>query len=277
MSKFVCKRCNHETIYKQTIIKHVDRKYKCTNLNNIELNDTEEKYITIHKELNKNCKFCKKEFYNSSNRRKHERTCIIGKMIETNSSINTQNINTQNNNNSINNNSINNINSNNNIHIHINSYKDPSIEEHLEDKIRKYLISLKNTPIDSFIKRCFPGVFNMIYFDEDIPENHSIAMYEKKLIIYDGKKLIISDFDNIRASLESVLGFHIDRISSEVPEIDKKFEEYHNNRETSEYTKNRYRANYISYRDQEEEVIKDYIDKNSHISIDTIKKKYNSL
>jgi hypothetical protein len=288
MPLFICKRCNYETNHKQSMLNHTERLTPCINTNNVEIPDSEKIYNikqTERKRKNnmnntsKCCKLCKKEFYDSSNRKKHERICKFNLLLhnpnqEFRQEFNQDSLNEES---IVNNVVINNLTQN--FHIHLNSFKDPIVEESLENRIRKYLTSLKNTPIDGFIEKCFPGVFNMIYFDENIPENHSISMMEKNLIVYDGKNIVVSDFDKIKSSLESVLGFHIDRISSEVPEIDEKFEEYHNSRETSENIKNRYKrcgANYISFIDQENKIMKNIIDKNSHISLETMKKKFNS-
>jgi hypothetical protein len=219
MSIFTCKRCSYETTIKRSIINHVERINKCKDMNNVGVvEEISKRYDTIKNEKrkrncieSKHCRLCNHEFYDSSTRKRHEQICKFNKLLQPSAIQNSNNSNSNSNNNNNNeiNNEINNINNNTqNVHIHINSYKDPLVEEYLEDKIRKYLISLKHASVDNFIKRCFPGVFNMIYFNENIPENHSISMIDKNLLVYDGKQLKVSDFDKINPSLESVLGYN---------------------------------------------------------------------
>ena len=83
MATYICKRCDHKTDRKFNMINHITRKNLCQNVKNI--SDTEEQYEIIEKEKkSKFCSHCKKEFYNSTNRKKHEITCKI-KLTDTQS------------------------------------------------------------------------------------------------------------------------------------------------------------------------------------------------
>jgi hypothetical protein len=259
MPTYICKRCSYETTRKSSMDNHINkRQIPCQNINNIEISENENIYITKETEKkSKLCGLCKKEFYNSRNRKKHELICKFNKIFEEEEKIvPVQIINNYN------------INGNVNITLNINSFNDPIIGEYLEDKIKKHLRSLRFATTEQLIQRCIPVIFNMIYFNENIPENHSISILEKDLLVYDGKNLKISKFDKIKSSIGNVLDRVVDEYSTQITEIDQKFNNFHEAREKSE-------NKIISFRDKENEIIKRFIRDNGHISFRTMKKNLN--
>jgi hypothetical protein len=76
--KYICKRCNFETIHLHNFKIHINRKLKCTNINNVdeELNLLSEGCIPSEKkieEINKKyiCTKCKKEYNSSASAYRH--------------------------------------------------------------------------------------------------------------------------------------------------------------------------------------------------------------
>ena len=264
MPIYICKRCSHETDRKSNIMNHVSRQNLCQNVNNVP-EDLEEIYEIKQKERTKKskiCEMCKKEFNNSTNRKKHELTCKFNQLKDYSGPVQIIN------NNIIYNGPV--------INISLNSYKFPEIDDQLEKKIKTYLLSLKNTSVEKLIEKCYPHVFKLVYFNENVPENHSISMLDKKLLVCNGDGLELSSFDDIKFSLDGALSLCVDKFSSEIEEINDKFEDFYHARENSENIKNRIKHNYVSFKDQENEIIQKLISENSHMSLKTMKSVFNN-
>ena len=74
--EYRCLRCGYETKYKQNLLTHLRKKIECEELieevSREELIKSYEKKEKIHK-----CEKCKKEFSNSQNARRHEKSCKV--------------------------------------------------------------------------------------------------------------------------------------------------------------------------------------------------------
>lgn len=74
---WICKRCQHVSTTKSNLMKHLQRRTPCQDVNNV---ISIEAYITelTKKEYNDktyDCKFCGKKFNNYQNRHRHYKSC----------------------------------------------------------------------------------------------------------------------------------------------------------------------------------------------------------
>lgn len=97
--KYICKRCNFETIHLHNFKIHINRKLKCTNINNVdeELNLLSEGCIPSEKkieEINKKfiCCRCKKEHNSSATAYRHYNKECVNNLIKSNECIQSNNI-----------------------------------------------------------------------------------------------------------------------------------------------------------------------------------------
>jgi hypothetical protein len=71
-----CRRCNCICISKSKLIQHLQRKKYCTSTHeNIEIQDYINELLIIKNDGKYFCKFCIRNFNDSSNKAKHERIC----------------------------------------------------------------------------------------------------------------------------------------------------------------------------------------------------------
>jgi 5-methylcytosine-specific restriction endonuclease McrA len=83
MPNFVCKRCGYETITKQNLRKHLQRKTPCKAIDescDFPL-DNLLKEIDVQFTSRFECKYCNKQFTESCNRYRHQKSCSVKQNI----------------------------------------------------------------------------------------------------------------------------------------------------------------------------------------------------
>lgn len=126
---------------------------------------------------------------------------IVEHRLEPKTGVQNQNTGDHNNNNTVNNNIVNNNITNNTIHVHMNSYKRPSINHIvLTEFIREYIKHGVSIPCE---------IMGIIYFnDKDAPENLSLYMVNKKtreMLVFDDGKWISSNEEDIAPEVREIL------------------------------------------------------------------------
>jgi hypothetical protein len=205
---------------KATKISEFDKFDEVDVSDNIEADDT-----VLHNKINnKTCGKCEKTFHNVSNKNRHEKTCKIdAKQIIINNTNITNNDNSDNR-------TINNI----TINILVNPYDKPDLAK-LQEQIKKCIESTAGTD------ECFPKVFQMIYFNADAPENHSIKYTNEKsdkVLVHNGLRFEPKLFSAIKDKILDKVETTVNKVSDELgPDINAKLDNYHNMKYNSRSTK----------------------------------------
>lgn len=221
---YQCNGCEYCTNRKSNIENHVFRKNLC-----FKFEDGKERYTHVKKNTKK-CEYCEREFLSSSSKCKHEKKCKINQ-----ESINHTNIT----------NNTNNINIVNNIIIKIDlaQYDDPYIPRTLEFEIKKYLKSLIGTRMEEMTTLCYPEIFSLIYFNKDVPENHTILYKNKKenvIEVYKGDSFIPIHKEEFKDSLERILEYCINDCTNGLGnEVYHFYNKHHRHREDGKNEKNK--------------------------------------
>lgn len=245
MGEFTCKRCGYETMLRANMKKHLSRKYPCTtSLSNISPKKLLNELLKVNEASNYECAYCTKRFTSMYSQRRHISICkqkppVIGhleekvehleKQLNQRSSFplrqTTQNF-------IADNGSTMNIL---NCIVDMNSYDKPSL-----DKIqtpRVICMSKKKDRIERITK--------YIYFNEKIPENHSIyapTTNTNDLKMHNGKtlrkvrypdkaikKIVETSIRVIQNCIRNNYQDYVDELEDECedddPEIVKKMEE----------------------------------------------------
>lgn len=201
MTIYNCNGCDYTTNIKTHMLNHVDKATLC-----IEFPDGP-RYTSEKRKKEKkihSCKKCDKEFTTSSNRKRHEDNCSVEPSV---SEPTIQNITNITNNNNI------------TINIQLAPFNDPYIPRTLYYDIKKYLKSLIGKSMQEMTTLCYPGVFSMIYYNEDVPENHTILYKNKKeniLHVFSGEKFIPIHKEEFRDALEKVLEYNINDCTNDL-------------------------------------------------------------
>ncbi len=183
---FVCK-CNYTTSKGSNMLNHFKKKNKCSELDELIKNDI------LHK-----CNYCSKRYRKSKEEHESKYKCSI-KSIE-DMKKNMENMEKKieemekkiEKHNNISNNITNNNITNNNI-IMLNSYMDYSTRHITTEGIIKFIE-------DKHISGFCPYIFDMIFYNQECPENHSIFYIEDKCIFvnqgsFNFKKLTLDEFN----------------------------------------------------------------------------------
>jgi hypothetical protein len=226
MSEFVCSVCSFRSNVKKVVERHINKKKRCTN------NEEIAKIIVIEKEIK--CEFCSKMYKTIDSLERHKKNfCKIKdkllqerlKELETaNKELETrlkekedQISNTSNT--TINNTTINNDNRT-VINIVINSYKDPSIE-HLTDK--DYIRAIKR------IVMSIPEIIRHIHFNENAPENHNVCITNFKgkfARVFDGKEWRTVDEEVVINTLINDNEYLLEQYAEDNPELQVYIDKY---------------------------------------------------
>jgi len=191
MTNYKCKGCFYNTNHKPNMIKHLNKTFKCHEFPKDQLEA--DRYIrtkevkvkeSVENADNK-CPKCLKTFSGKSNMTRHLKKCKENN-TSTQTLINPVITNITNITNNIDN-SVNNINININI---LNPYNKPMITELLGNQIRKCILDTIN---EHKMNELIPRVFDITYFNESFPENHSIKypnLKSDKSMVYNGETFV---------------------------------------------------------------------------------------
>jgi hypothetical protein len=176
--------CDYTSNYKKDILKHFNKRKKCS--------DENDEPLVIEIQSDIICKLCNKKLANNSSLSRHLESCkrkqdnrkikqLEDKVAELSSKLSTVNINTTNNNsNNTTHNTTNNT-INNYISISLTPYNDPNMEgmqHYLEAALRKTFLSV-------------PTLIESVHFNDEYPENQNICITNKRTKdarVFDGKK-----------------------------------------------------------------------------------------
>jgi len=162
---YKCSLCDYTADYKKDILKHFNKKKKCSD------KKEEPEIVEIISDIT--CNRCNKNFANNSCLSRHLKICKHNQVSVNNTTTNTTNI--TNNNNITNNQTIN------YITISLTPYNDPNMEgmrPYLEAALRKTFLSV-------------PNLIESVHFNNDYPENQNICITNKRTKdakVFDGKK-----------------------------------------------------------------------------------------
>jgi len=224
MPKFNCNWCDYETDRKSSIISHINKLNKCSE--NIDTTKEENNYTKSNNKENNSkikkeyiCDKCNKKLYDKSTLNRHSKIC---------KNISIEPINTTNNT-TINNTTINNINNGvinnntiiNNINITIlNPYNAPTISKLLRRQIER---CIRDAFREEKANEIIPRVFDITYFNEKCPENHSIKYSNIKLdrsLVYNGYNFVPALLSSLKDEVIENLEELIDKVFREMnPEI----------------------------------------------------------
>ena len=179
-TEYYCARCGYATKQKCHLVRHLNTKRVCPPLlidceRSKQLEDLKQKY----NEITYDCKYCKKKFNSKSNRSTHQAKCVqqpkvevpmsdyidlkakvenIEKLLKTNTPHTIIN---------------NTVNTNNNIHIHV--------------EVRDFAVNENKNYLDSgFLLDCFRDmdiikVIEELHFNPEHPENHNVRIKNVKM------------------------------------------------------------------------------------------------
>jgi hypothetical protein len=190
---YKCSLCDYTSNYKKDILKHFNKKKRCS--------DEEDILEVIEIQSNIICKICSKKLANNSSLARHLEACkrkqdnkkikeLEDKVTELSNKLTSVNINTNTNTNTTNNNTTNNTTNNNTtnnntinnyITISLTPYNDPNMEgmqQYLEAALRKTFLSV-------------PTLIESVHFNKEYPENQNICITNKRTKdakVFDGKK-----------------------------------------------------------------------------------------
>ncbi len=183
---YKCSLCNYIANYRKDILKHFNKKKRCSK------EDNEPEVIEIISDIT--CSICNKKLANNNSLSRHLEVCkrkqdnkkikqLEDKIAELSGKLSTVNINNHTTNNHTNNsnNTTNTQTINNYISINLTPYNDPNMEgmqHYLEAALRKTFLSV-------------PTLIESVHFNDDYPENQNICITNKRTKdarVFDGKK-----------------------------------------------------------------------------------------
>jgi uncharacterized C2H2 Zn-finger protein len=180
-----CQRCGYMTKFKQSLIRHLEKKKECNIINNDISRDLLIRQLTekIYNDVTYNCTYCDKLFNTSSNLTKHKKICkknpennLIIQVQQLTNKLNEQQITIEKIMNQPIHSSNNTQNIQNNININV-----PSSAVKLKNFGWENMNALPESLIASlFLELRFRDLVEQLHCDPDYPENHNIRIKSTK-------------------------------------------------------------------------------------------------
>lgn len=172
---YTCERCGYQTQRKNILKSHLERKFTCKPIqSNIDVTELLTQFSKPYC-----CKYCSKGFVHNSSKYRHEKTCKVSQMIQsenvTNNNI-TNNITNNNCNNTI------------NLNITLNAYNQSNVDFLLNSTEKMKNILNSSGVIQNLLKE--------INFNKEHPENHNLSitnLRSNRAEVYDGNSFIVKD------------------------------------------------------------------------------------